>query len=195
MRMTGKRQIGELQISELVTALMLSELAVAPISNVNISLLYAVIPITTLITLEIIITFIVTKSKFCKRIFDGEPSFIIKHGVLDQRELAKQRISVDEFCGELRLKDAANIGEVDYAIIEQNGKLSVFPKSGGSGGGIAHLLIIDGDINYNNLNISGRSDRWLAKRLSESKLSQDEIFMFSVDDAGNEIIIKKVKNK
>lgn len=203
MRMTGKRQIGELQISEFVTALMLSELAVQPITNINIPLFYAIIPILTLISFEIIITFFVTKSKLFKKLFEGEPSFIIRRGVLDQSELIKQRISMDEFIGELRLKDIPDIVDVNYAILEQNGKLSVFPKShindvatpdsaaDTSDSGIAFPVIIDGDINYRNLKLVGRSEIWLTERLAERKIKTDGVFLFTVDDNGNENLILK----
>ena len=188
MRITGKRQIAELQVSEFVTALMLSELAVQPISNINIPLLYAIQPILTLISLEVIITFMVTKSKTLKRLFDGEPSFLIKHGILDQNELMKQRLSVDEFISELRQKDISDIGNVDYAILEQNGKLSVFPKSNK---GISLPLIIDGDINHRNLNLIGQGEQWLIKRLAEHNVKLNHILLFAVDDAGNEHLIMK----
>jgi uncharacterized membrane protein YcaP (DUF421 family) len=192
MRITGKRQIAELQVSEFVTAIMLSELAVQPISNINIPLFYAILPILTLISLEVIITFLVTKSKTLKRLFDGEPSFLIKRGILDQSELIKQRISVDEFIGELRQKDISAIDDVDYAILEQNGKLSVFPKTGS---GVSFPLIIDGDINRRILNLIGQSEVWLMERLTTHKAELGSVLLFTIDDAGNEHLIRKNRQK
>lgn len=203
MRMTGKRQIGELQVSEFVTALMLSELAVQPITNINIPLFYAIMPILTLISFEIIISYLVAKSKLFKKLFEGEPSFIIRHGALDQNELIKQRISMDEFIGELRQKDISDINDVNYAILEQNGKLSVFPKSrvkavtaadlsvNTSEDGIAFPIVMDGDINFLNLKLVGRNELWLIERLAERKIKTDNVFLFTVDDNGNEYLILK----
>jgi uncharacterized membrane protein YcaP (DUF421 family) len=203
VRMTGKRQIGEMQISDLVTALMLSELAVAPITNLNIPLLFAILPILTLITVEIIITFVVTKSKFLKHLFYGEPSFIIHRGILDRNELVKLRISIEEFMGELRLKDIADINDVNYAIIEQNGRLSVFPKSSSKAitagdlsirktdSGISYPVIVDSEINYNNLKLSGHSEEWLNMRLNNRKIKLCDVFLFAVDDSGKEHLILK----
>ena len=188
MRITGKRQIAELQVSEFVTTIMLSELAVQPISNISIPLLYAFLPILTLISLEVIITFMVTKSKTLKRIFDGEPSFLVKRGILDQSELIKQRISVDEFIGELRQKDISDIGDVNYAILEQNGKLSVFPKNDGS---VSFPLIIDGDINHRILKLVGQSEAWLTERLKSHKAELSGVLLFAINDAGYEHLIRK----
>ena len=129
MRLTGKRQIGELQLSELITALLLSELAASPITNNNIPLSYAFVPILTLVCIEIINTFLVTKNVAARRFLDGVPNIIIKKGVLDQKELAKVRMSMEELFAELRLKDIYDISEVEYAILEQNGQLSVTPKT------------------------------------------------------------------
>ena len=154
MRLTGKRQIGELQLSELITALLLSELAASPITNNNIPLSYAFVPILTLVCIEIINTFLVTKNVAARRFLDGVPNIIIKKGVLDQKELAKVRMSMEELFAELRLKDIYDISEVEYAILEQNGQLSVTPKTASrpltvgdmnliqSDRGIAHLSLV-----------------------------------------------------
>ena len=107
MRLTGKRQIGELQLSELITALLLSELAAAPTANPSIPLLHAILPITALISLEIIGTMLVTKSVFIRRILDGVPSIIINRGKLDIKALSNVRMSVEELMAELRLKGYA----------------------------------------------------------------------------------------
>ena len=124
LRIMGKRQIGELDLTELVITLMLSELAVEPITDGNIPLLYALIPILTLISLEILISFAETKSVFIKNILPEKPNYLIERGVLNQKELEKQRITMDELLCELRLKDISDIGDVYYAILERNGKLS-----------------------------------------------------------------------
>ena len=204
MRLTGKRQIGELQLSELITALLLSELAASPITNNNIPLCYGIVPILTLICIEIINTFIVTKSQILKRFFDGVPSILINKGVLDQKELAKTRMSIEELTAELRLKDIYDLSEVEYAILEQNGQLSAAPKTAAKplsvgdmslvlpDKGIAHLLIVDGKISKYNLRLTGKTEIWLKKRIKAYGFADiDEVFLFTIDDSGGEYILRK----
>lgn len=191
MKMMGKRQIGELEISDLVTTLMLSELAVAPIADNNIPLLYAIMPIFILISAEIILTFIITKSHILKKILSAKPSYIINKGQLQQHELEKIRMSVDEFIGELRLKDISDMKDVDYAILESNGKMSVFQKTGDIEKGIAHPLVIDGHVSPQNLQLIGRNESWLLKRIYNHKCTLAETFLFTIDDAGNENFIRR----
>ena len=194
IRLSGKRQVGELQISELVITFMISDLASAPIQDITIPLSYSIIPIVFLIAFEVIISFLVTKSKWLKKIFEGSPSFLIKKGVIDQKELEKSRISITELMGELRLKDVSSIDDVDYAIIEQNGKISVFLKPDKQpltaydigitkqDSGIAHAIIVDGDINSSNLQASKKTEAWLNKYLENHRLSLKCIFLMTIDD-------------
>lgn len=206
IRLTGKRQVGELQISELVVTFMISELATAPIQDISIPLAYSVIPIVLLLTFEVIVSFLATKSKTLKKMFAGNPSFIIRNGKLNQKELGRLRIGLNELLGELRLKDVSDIGDVDYAIIEQNGKLSVFLKEDkrnvtvqdlgikASHTGIGHAVIIDGNINYTNLKYAQKNEAWLNKQLKERNLNIEAVFLMSVDDTSNiNIIIKEEK--
>lgn len=205
MKFVGKRQIGELDISELITTILLSELAAMPVSNSNIPISYAIIPILMLSSLEIIITCATTKFDFLKYVFNSRPSYLIKHGKLDQNELSKIRLSIDELLGELRLKDISDISQVEYAILEQNGQLSVFPKAQYRGltpsdfnlqlseSGIAHPIVIDGTINKNALIGANRNEQWLEKTLHNKNLKLSDIFIFTIDDSGNEFLIKKQK--
>ena len=133
VRLVGKRQIGELQLSEFVTMLMLSELAINCIQDISFPMSYSLLPMIFLLCSEVIISFLITKSRKMKNLFLGAPNIIIKEGILNQNELAKQRMSINELLSELRLKDIDDISKVDYAIIEPNGKLSVFEKKKGGG--------------------------------------------------------------
>lgn len=190
VRLMGKRQIGELQISELAISLMLSELAVMPITDASIPLAHSAVPILILIFLEIILTFTATKSRVFKRIFDGTPNLIISHGKLDQKQLSQIRISLDELLGELRLKDVNGIRGVDYALLEQNGRLSVITGDN-QVTGLDHALVVDGAINKNNLDFIGKNEAWLLGRLSRRNLELKKVFLYSLDDAGVETIIEK----
>jgi uncharacterized membrane protein YcaP (DUF421 family) len=205
LRLSSKRQIGELQISELVVTFMVSELATIPIQDISIPISYSVFPIIILLALEVIVSFSITKSSFLKKLFAGNPSILIKKGKLNQKELSKLRIGINEFLGELRLKDVSDIAMVDYAILEQNGKLSVFLKEekepvvinglkAPSEKGIAHAVIIDRKLDFTNLKSSGKTKKWVESYLFKHRLSIENVFLMTIDDSSNvNIIIKEEK--
>lgn len=190
MRIGGKRQIGELQLSELVSALLLSELAAMPIGHEEIPLTFTLIPIITIICIEIIAAFAVTKSKTLRKLFDGKPSVIISKGKLNFTEMESLRLGIEELIVEARLKGISDISELDYAILEDNGKLSVFKKDG-SGKGIAHVLVSDGQINTQGLDTVRMTKKELLSRLRGKKLTPENVFLYTLDDAGNESLIRK----
>lgn len=203
LRATGKRQIGELSISELVSTFLISELAANPISNQEIPLAFAVIPILLIMSLEIIISFSATRLKCCKKIFLGAPSVLIRRGELQPRELSRARMSLEELLCELRQNNMTAIEDVDYAILEMNGKLSVIPKADGKPltpkdlklpvpeSGIAHALIVDGTINKKALDGAGRTEKWLEAQMKKSGLCKQDIFLLTADDTGHVYIIKR----
>lgn len=207
MRLMGKRQIGELQLSELVTTFMLSELAVIPISDKHVPVAYAVLPILLLLSLEVILSFLLTKSAILKRLFLGKPSIVVRDGKLDQAELGRQRITVYELLSELRLQNVASPADVAYAILEENGKLSVFPKAAKApvtpeqlgqnpaDDGIAHPLIVDGKISSANLRLTGKSERWVAALLSKEGVRRKDVFLLTVDDGGGTVLVRKERKK
>ncbi len=195
MRIGGKRQIGELQLSELVSALLLSEIAAMPIGHEEVPLTFAVIPIVTVICIEIIAAFTVTKSKALRKVFDGKPSVIIEKGKLNFTEMEKLRIGIEELIVEARLKGVSDISDIDYAILEDNGKLSVFTRSNTSGKGIAHIIISDGQISERGLATVGLSRDALDARLKSKQLTAENVFLYTLDDAGGEFIIRKEDKK
>ena len=129
MKIGGKRQIGELQLSELITALLISEIAANPIQTPSTPLLHAVIPVLSVIFLEILLTYATTKSRALKRLLDGTPDVIIEQGKLNIKKLGKLRMTVEELIGECRQAGISDIGDVWYAILEENGKFSFFEKA------------------------------------------------------------------
>lgn len=188
MKLMGKRQVGELQLSELVTTFMLSELAVIPIGDKNIPLSYAVFPILLLLSFEVIFSFCLTKANKLKKLIYGKPSFLVRKGKLDQDELARLRISVDEFLSELRQKDISDLSVVDYAILEDNGKLSVIQKGGN---GFSHPLIVDGELIEEEMKQFGTSEKHIKKILATENLTPSDVFLYTADDKGNTLLIKK----
>ncbi len=203
LKILGKRQIGQLQLSEFVTTLLLSEIAADPITNPDVPILHAVVPIVLLFALEIAISYTATKVPKFKKIFDGVPSIVVCRGQLDQKQLRKNRISLDELLSEMRKKDIYDIADVEYAILEQNGQLSITPKSQNltvtkkdldiheQENGISHPLVIDGHIHDYNLDLLGKDHAWLHRTLKQKGTQYKKVFLFSMDDAGNCNLILK----
>lgn len=203
VRLTGKRQIGELQVSELVITYMLSELAVFPITDKNVPLLHSAIPIVLLLSLEVVFSFLQTKSNRFRRLFSGGAVAVISKGRLDCGQLTKNRIDLEELLGELRLKGVFDVADVEYAFLEENGKLSVLRKSSSSPltpeslelesseNGSSHIIIADGKIRPAGLTESGLDARRFAAYLKKRGLKESEIFLMTADDAGNFTFILK----
>ena len=188
LRIMGKRQLGEMNVSELVSTLLVSEIASIPIDDPDIPLMNAIIPILLILSLEIILSTIKNKSERIKNIIEGKPQYIIYKGRLLQKALKDNRISVNELLSELRTQGIGSIEEVYYAAVEQNGTLSVIKKADNS---IAHPLIIDGQLIEENLNAMGYDDMWISRQLSKMKTKADDVFLMTVTDLGHIHLIEK----
>ena len=192
LRVMGKRQVGELQVSELIVTFMLSELAVNPISNRDLPILYAVVPVLLLLSLEGIVSFLMLKSNVLKRLLYGRPTVVIRYGKILYPALRKHRVELDELLSELRQKGIARIEDISYAILEENGKLSVFPRTELSPltpkdaslivteSGIAHALIV-----------CGKSEAWLLRWLNKHKTAAADVFLLTLDDGGKVFLMTK----
>jgi len=207
LRLTGKRQIGQLELSELVTALMLSELAAIPIANNNIPLMYGVVPMLILVAIEVIISFLSTKYNLIRKMVDGSPSTLIYRGVINQKEMTNSRITMNEMLVAVRTAGIPSIKEVDYIFLESNGTITVIPKRMRqtvtpqdlnlkvTDNGIDHALIIDGIISDNSLSLSSKTKEWLYKELNRRNLLLKDVFYFSINDLGDILIIEKERKK
>ena len=191
LKLMGKRQIGELEVNELVSTLLISEIASIPISEPDVPLVASVIPILFICSLEVAISAIKNRSSKLKTLVEGTSVYIIYKGKLKQDVLEANRISINEILTEMRTQNIGDISEVEYGILEQNGKLSLFKKEDK----IAHPLIIDGQVDEGNLCKMGLNKRWLEKKLKEEGLSIEDTFLFTADDAGDVYIIKKEEKK
>lgn len=129
MRIMGKRQIGEVQLSEFVAVTILSELAALPITNRDIPLLHGLVPLIIITSIEIITAFICRKNATIRKIIDGKPVTLVKNGKILQENLTKTRVSPDEIEAEIRINGYRQIQEIDSIILEQTGKMSVLPKN------------------------------------------------------------------
>ena len=188
LRIMGKRQLGELDVGELVSTLLISEIASIPIDDPDIPLLNAVIPILYILAVEIILSTIKNKSERMKGLIEGRPEYIIYKGRLLQKSLNDNRISINELLSEMRSQGVGDIEEVYYAAIEQNGSLSILKKDESV---MAHALIIDAMIIEDNLKHHGYDSVWLSRRLEEAGVRQDKVFLMTVNDAGRINIITK----
>lgn len=188
LRIMGKRQLGELDVGELVSTLLISEIAAIPVDDPDIPLLNAIIPTLMILSLEIIISTVKNKSEKLKKTIEGVPCYIIYKGKLLQNVLKENRISINELLSELRSQSIGSIDQVEYAIIEQDGGLSVFKKEEEQ---LSHPVIIDGEIKKDELRRLGYDENWLQKALNSHKASLKEVFLFTVDDSGTIFIIKK----
>ena len=205
MRLMGKRQLGELEVSELVTTLLVSEIASLPIVDKNIPLVYAIIPLITVLTLEVTLSMILVKFPKLKSLASARPTVLIRRGRLDQKEMGRIRISLDELISEVRQAGITCLEDVDYAILEQNGKLSVLPRKDAqpptvkdldltlADNGIVHILIEDGCVDKYNLKTMQLDDTWLAQTLKKKGLCAEQVFFLGRDDAGNLYWIEKEK--
>ena len=188
MKIMGKRQIGELDVSDLISTLLISELAAIPIDDPDIPLFNAIIPILFIATLEIIIPYLKNKYTKIKKYVEGQPEFVIFKGELIQKALKDNRISVNELLCELRIQGIGDIRDVNYCYLEQNGKLSVLKKQNTTGL-VAHPLIIDGELNETEMRLLKMTRNEVLSACNQTTV--EEVFLLTVDDFGNTNIIIK----
>jgi len=193
MKIMGKRQIGELEINELVTTFVISEVAALPIADPDIPLLNAIIPILLIVCLEIIISSAKNKSERLKKYIEGEPIFLIHRGKLSQKALTDNRISINELMCETRLQGIADLNQVEYAVLEQNGKISLFEKQESKC--FTHAVIIDKEVNQKSLELLGYDEGWLLSELKRHGVTKNEVFLMTASSDGKtDIIIKEERN-
>lgn len=162
--MMGKREIGELSILDLVVYIMIAELAVAAIDDPNNQLFHVVMPMLLLMIIQIVFAFISLKSKHFRDVVEGKPTLIINKGKIDEKEMKKQRYNFDDLLLQLREQNVRNIADVEFAILETSGKLTVFEKEKNQSS-YTIPLIIDGEIQTKNLERIEKNPLWLRQEL------------------------------
>ena len=188
MKFMGKREIGELEVGELVTTLLISEICSIPIDDPNIPIMNAVIPVILIVCCEIIISFFKNKSRKLKLIVDGNTTYLIKNGKINQKALVNNRISIEEFFAAIRQNGVGKIDEIEHCILEANGKISVLKQDTST----SYIIISDGEIAKKTLSSCGYDMGWLKKKLGG--LKSENVFLMTVDDNGlTNIIIKEEK--
>jgi len=209
MRIMGKRQIGQLQPFELVIALMISELAALPMQNTGIPLINGIIPILTLLFAQVTLSLIGLKSTKARAIICGRPSILIQNGKINEQQLKKEMYTINDLLEQLRIKNIHNIADVEFAILETNGQLSVIPKSQKRPlspedlnvptkyEGLSLDIIIDGEISQENLKLANLDVNWLNNTLSKFGINNPKDVLFaSLDSEGNLYYqVKERRNK
>lgn len=175
-RFMGKREIGQLGMVDLTVSILIAELAAMAIDNRNESIFLAIFPIILLVAIQIGTSFVSLKCSKVRNLFDGNPSVIINRGRINFREMVKQRYNIDDLLTQLRDKRVRSIEEVDYAILETSGKLSVFEKDSKLFGEYPMPLIMDGEISYDTLKQINKTKEWLENCLEKENVLLDDIF-------------------
>lgn len=176
-RIMGKREIGQLGVTDLIISILMAEMVAISIENIEKSIWQTVIPLSLLGLLEIVLAYISIKSRTFRRLFDGKPSLIVCNGKVNYKEMVRQRYSMDDLLLSLRQKEVKNIQDVEYAFLEPNGKLSIFkynlfkiPSS------YPMPLILDGEINIKTLEFLHKDKVWLTLELQKKGLEIEDVF-------------------
>ena len=207
MRLMGKREIGQLQPFELAISIMIADLASVPMTELGIPITNGIIPILGMLFMHMIISFINIKSIKMRQIICGKPSILIYRGKIDERVLRKERFTVNELQERLRGNNIFNISDVEYAILETNGEVTVIQKPDKKNltlsdmgiqaqyEGLPYDLVVDGKVMYENLKKLGKDYNWLKKQLKDLNATPEEMLLATIDGK-NQIFcqIKESKN-
>ena len=186
----GKREVGQLGIIDLIVSILIAELAVINIENYNKSILISIVPILTLLSLQLSLAFLTLKKPKLRIFLDGNPSIIIKEGKVNYKEMVKQKYNLDDLLIQIREKGYRSIEEIEYAILENNGTLSVFAYPKGKKKTPLPLpIILDSQIQESTLKILNKDESWVYKILEQKNISIEDIFYAFYKD-NNIFIIK-----
>ncbi len=200
MRFMGKREIGKLSLFDLVVSIMIADLAVISIENTEAPLLKGLVPIFTLSAIQVVLSLLSLKSTFIRKIMDGKPSILIRDGKIQEKEMANQRYNIDDLMLQLRENNIANVADVELAILETTGKLTVFPRPEKRPPTREEMLpeekidgffwlpiplIVDGKVQKEGLDKIGKTRFWLKNELQKyGYYDFKEIFFASIDHKG-----------
>ena len=197
MRMMGKREIGQLQPFELAISIMIADLATIPMSSPGIPITNGIVPILGLLVMHLIISFINLKSIKLREIICGKPSILIYRGKIQENIMKRERFTINELQERLRDKDIINIGDVEYAILETSGQISVILKPNKRNiipedldimpeyEGISYDLVIDGKIMKENLEKLNKDYNWLESEIAKFNINLEQVLIATIDGKGN----------
>jgi uncharacterized membrane protein YcaP (DUF421 family) len=207
IRLMGKRQIGQMEPSEFVVTMLVANLAAIPMQDGAIPLYSGIVPILTVLGAELLLSFLSLKSIFLRKLLCGKPVILIENGNILQANLRKTNVTLDELTGHLREKGVLDLHSVQYAILETNGNLSVFPwpkeapasaKDAGVMAKPQYLpvsIIEDGYLYEDNLAVAGRDKKWVQKILDEHRTSLKGTWLLTVDEKGHILYLPKEEKK
>jgi uncharacterized membrane protein YcaP (DUF421 family) len=205
MRLMGKREIGQLQPFELAIAIMIADLASVPMTDTGVPLSNGIVPILGLLVMHLIISVINIKSIKAREIICGKPNILIYRGRIDEDALIKERFTLNELQERLRDRDVTNIGDVEYAILETSGQVTVIEKPNKRKlipedlgimpdyEGIPYDLVIDGKVMYKNLKAINKDYKWLKKQVNKFKIEPEEALIVTIDGKGQIFCQEKSK--
>ena len=196
MRLMGKRQLGELEPSELVVAVLITDMAAHPLQDIGIPLLNGLLPIAILLSCELLISWLSLKSSAFRAFCFGRPSILMRDGKIILKELRRNRFSIDELCEELRGKGVTDLSKIEYAILETDGKLNLIPfpaerpvtaaqlQLPTQDGGYPHIVVSDGRMLEANLRHLGLDPAWLREELTRQGVERTEdVYLMTVDES------------
>lgn len=207
MRIMGKREIGQLQPFELAISIMIADLASVPMTEIGIPITNGIIPILGLLVMHLIISLLNIKSIKFREIMCGKPAILIYRGKIDEQVLRKERFTINELEERLRGNNIFHIGDVEYAILETSGQVTVIPKPEKRGTtpedfnitpeyeGIPYDLVIDGVVMTENLKKIGKDITWLRKEVSKFKIKVEDALIVTMDGKGQIFCQEKEKKK
>ena len=207
MRLMGKRQIGELELTDLVTTLLISEIASLPITNQEIPVSHAIVPMILLLILEISSSVILIRFPALKSVVSARPTTVIHHGHLNQRAMREMRISLDELLSEIRQQGLTSLDQVEHAILEKDGKMTVIAKAQFSQPTaedlglklpevtLMHVVYSNGKVSKAGLELIGRDLAWLESEVRRKSLVLEQIFCITADENGEIYCLKKEDDK
>ena len=203
VRLMGKRQIGQLEPSEFVVTMLVANLAAIPLEETELPLHSGLVPILTVLVLELLLSWLSLKSVLLRKFLCGKPVILIENGNILQPNLRKARITLDELTSKLREKDVLELTAVQYAILETGGNLSVFPypkekPASAKEAGIPVkkqyiplTIISDGKVLKDNLHLAGKDERWLQKVLQQKDATVKTTWLLTVDGSDKMLFYKK----
>ena len=206
MRLMGKREIGQLQPFELAISIMIADLATIPMTEIGIPITNGIIPILGLLIMHLIISMLNLKSTKIREIICGKPRILIYRGRIDEKALKKERFTINELQEKLRSIDVINLADVEYAILETSGEVTVIQKPNKRNltpedmsiepeyEGIPYDLVIDGKVMDENLKKIGKNYEWLKNILKEYKMKPEEALVVTIDGKNQIFCQKKEKN-
>ncbi len=203
IRLMGKRQIGDLDPSELVVTILVSDLAAVPMQDLGIPMVSGLVPIATLIVLEILLSFLALKSRPFRRLLNGQPAIIIRGGKLDIQKLRQMRLTTDEVIETLRKQNVASVADVKYGVIEPDGTLTVIPRQAKQpvtadmlglsprDAGLPLVVVSDGKLVNRSLQLLHLDPRDIENRLNNQSIALSDVFLMTLDDCGNTFLQRK----